>query len=407
MTVTAEPSHALGDARTGKMPGNVLGFCRALRRAGLTLDSARIALSIKALDTVGLQNRGDVAAALESVLVHRGQDRFIFRELFDAYFRDPKMANQLLAQMLPTAQGQSAPDNRRARVREALNPPKIAPKDSPPQSETPIELDAAMTASEANRLRYADFNTLTASEYQLISQLVQDIPLPLPKWRSRRLQASPRGSRLDWGKLLRQSAQGYGVPPKLPRRARKDMPPQLLIFVDVSGSMERYARLLLAFLHAATQAKPGGRVMPVRHVFAFGTQLTPLTQAFNEGDADAMFAHVNQCVSDFAGGTQLGQSLEQFQRGHGRILSSGRTVCLIISDGLDTGSDTVLEQALNWLKLRSDRLLWLNPLLRFEQYTPTARGATVLSRNVDAMLAVHNVDSLKMLAQSIAAVMRA
>ncbi|MFY9248576.1 MAG: VWA domain-containing protein, partial [Burkholderiaceae bacterium] len=90
-----------------------------------------------------------------------------------------------------------------------------------------------------------------------------------------------------------------------------------------------------------------------------------------------------------------------------RILSSGRTVCLIISDGLDTGSDTVLEQALNWLKLRSDRLLWLNPLLRFEQYTPTARGATVLSRNVDAMLAVHNVDSLKMLAQSIAAVMRA
>lgn len=156
MTVTAEPSHALGDARTGKMPGNVLGFCRALRRAGLTLDSARIALSIKALDTVGLQNRGDVAAAMESVLVHRGQDRFIFRELFDAYFRDPKMANQLLAQMLPTAQGQSAPDNRRARVREALNPPKIAPKDSPPQSETPIELDAAMTASEANRLRYAD-----------------------------------------------------------------------------------------------------------------------------------------------------------------------------------------------------------------------------------------------------------
>ena len=147
--------------------------------------------------------------------------------------------------------------------------------------------------------------------------------------------------------------------------------------------------------------------MPVRHVFAFGTQLTPLTQAFNEGDADAMFAHVNQCVSDFAGGTQLGQSLEQFQRGHGRILSSGRTVCLIISDGLDTGSDKVLEQALNWLKLRSDRLLWLNPLLRFEQYTPTARGATVLSRNVDAMLAVHNVDSLKMLAQSIAAVMRA
>ena len=215
MTVTAEPSHALGDARTGKMPGNVLGFCRALRRAGLTLDSARIALSIKALDAVGLQNRGDVAAAMESVLVHRGQDRFIFRELFDAYFRDPKMANQLLAQMLPTAQGQSAPDNRRARVREALNPPKIAPKDSPPQSETPIELDAAMTASEANRLRYADFNTLTASEYQLISQLVQDIPLPLPEWRSRRLQASTAWFALGLGQVTEAECAGLWRPAQI------------------------------------------------------------------------------------------------------------------------------------------------------------------------------------------------
>src|SRR3954469_8205866 len=114
----------LGDARTGKLAGNIAAFGRALRRAGVPVDVSRVALAIDAAELVGVERREDLGAALESVLVGREQDRHVFRELFDAFFRDPGMASKLLAQMLPRGEGKAEPVKRRPRVREALAPPK-------------------------------------------------------------------------------------------------------------------------------------------------------------------------------------------------------------------------------------------------------------------------------------------
>ncbi|MDP4609312.1 MAG: VWA domain-containing protein [Burkholderiaceae bacterium] len=397
--------HALGDARSGKMAANVVGFLRTLRRAGVMSDANRAALAFDALRTVGLASKRDTQAALEAVLVNKHADLVVFRELFDAYFRDPKLANQLLAQMLPTAQGQANPSPQRARTREALSPPKPNATGSKPQSETPIELDAAMTASEVRRIKHADFNTLTASEYHLVMNLAKRIDLGLPKWRARRYHSASTGSRVHWSALLRDSARGHGLSPQLPMRARKSLAPPLVVLVDVSGSMERYTRLLLAFLHAATKPTlPGGPSQ--RHVFAFGTHLSDLSAAFALDDTDAMLARVNTLVSDFAGGTMLGDSLATLKAQHARALGGSRAIVMVISDGLDTGEPSALDQHLEWLKLHSKRLLWLNPLLRFDQYVPAAQGAQLLHAHSDAMLAVHNVDSLHMLASSIAQLMR-
>jgi len=395
----------LGDVRSGKLAGNITAFGRALRRAGVRTDAMRIALAAEAVTLVGVEDKLDLSAAMEAVMVSREQDRMVFRELFDAWFRDPELANKLLAQMLPSTEGKAEPSRRRPRVREALTAPRDPAKPvvaAKPDKE--VEFDAAMTSSDRQRLQHADFNALGASEYRLVERLARDVTLPIPSLPSRRLRvagdAGQQHARMHWPGVLHEAARTGGEILRLPRLARREQPLPLLVLVDVSGSMERYARLLLAFLHASTRR--AGR----RDVFAFGTRLTDLTPAFRLADTDAMLGAASLAIDDFAGGTRLGSSLAELRRFHARRLTGRRTLVLVISDGLDTGEPAVLESELLWLKRHSRRLLWLNPLLRFEGYAPLARGATVLHRHADAMLAVHNLNALEQLAASLAALMR-
>ncbi|MDR1967164.1 MAG: VWA domain-containing protein [Burkholderiaceae bacterium] len=402
--MTTPSATLLGDARAGKLAGNVAAFGRALRRAGVPVDAARIALAQQALLLVGVQRQADVAAALEAVLVSREQDRAVFRELFQAFFRDPEIARKLLAQMLPAAEGQAKPPAERPRVREALAPHAALPQ--PPDSalDKPLELDAAMTASDLQRLRNADFSQLTASEYQMVDRLVRDLRLPVPEVPARRVRAGVRGARVHWTRTLSAAARTGGEIMTLHRLQRQRQPLPLLLLVDVSGSMERYARLLLAFLHAATREIHHRRVR--RDVFTFGTRLTDLTSAFRLGDTDAMLQAASRAISDYGGGTRLGESLATLHRTRTCPLVGRRTLVLIVSDGLDTGEPAELARELQWLKRRSRRILWLNPLLRFSGYQPQARGAVELFHAADAMLAVHNVQSLHELAGAVAALMR-
>ena len=398
----------LGDARSGKLAGNLSAFGRTLRRAGVRVDASRIALAQQAAQLVGVAHKSDLGAALEAVLVSREQDRAVFRELFEVFFRDPDLAKKLLAQMLPTAEGRAAPPRQRPRVREALAPPKAKLPGELGKPDQEVELDAAMTASELARLKTADFNQLTASEYGLVERLVRDIPLPLPTVAARRTRAGSRGARVHWGRTLRQAAQTGGDVMAITRLQRRRQPLPLLVLMDVSGSMERYTRLLLAFLHAATaRALVAGQRQSIRpDVFAFGTRLTDLSGCFRQADTDAMLVAAGAHIEDFAGGTRLGDSLATLRAQHARRLVGRRTLVLIVSDGLDTGEPELLAQELAWLKRHTRRILWLNPLLRFDGYQPLARGAAVLHQACDGTLAVHNVTKLNELASAIAVLMK-
>ena len=391
----------LGDSRSGKLADNIAGFGRTLRRAGVRVDSSRIALATHAAIAVGLGQKQDISAAFEAVMVSREQDRIVFRELFDAYFRNPDVAAKLLAQLLPSAEGKAEPSKRRPRVREALAPQNAYGQQAKPkQEDQKVEFDAAMTASDLDRLKHADFNSLSGSEYRLVERLARDVRLPLPHFASRRTRPATSGARIHWPGVMHEASQTGGELVRLPRLARREQPLPLLVLVDVSGSMERYARLLLAFLHAATRRHPR------RDVFAFGTHLTDLTPAFKVADTDEMLAHASAAIDDFAGGTQLGDSLATLRRLHSRRLVGRRTLVLIITDGLDTGEPAELTKELAWLRRRCRRLLWLNPLLRFEGYAPLARGAAALHSQAHGMLAVHNVSKLEDLAASLAALMK-
>ena len=391
----------LGDARAGKLADNITGFGRALRRAGVKIDSQRIALAHNAAGHVGIAEKGDLSAAFEAVMISREQDRGVFRELFDVYFQDPKVANKLLAQLLPSAEGKAEPSKRRPRVREALAPQKKFGQQAKPTSEDQkVDFDAAMTASDITRLQHADFNALSATEYRLVERLARDIKLPLPKFLSRRTRPAATGARMHWPGVMSHAARTGGELLRLPRLERQKKYLPLLVLVDVSGSMERYARLLLAFLHAST------RRHPQRDVFAFGMGLTDLTPAFKQADTDDMLAHASALIEDFAGGTQLGASLGTLRTQHARRLVGRRTIVLMITDGLDTGEPAELAQELGWLRRRSRRVLWLNPLLRFEGYAPLAQGAAVLHQHAHGMLAVHNLSKLEELASSLAALLK-
>lgn len=384
-----------GESHGGRFADNLTGFGRSLRRAGIVVDSARMGLASDALALVGLSRRDDVGAALEAVLVSREGDRAVFRELFDAFFRDPTITTMLPARIPPHAERRAGPPKGRARVRDALAPQRDRAAKTAP-SEPTTEQDAAMTASDLTRLRHADFNTLAAGEYQLVERLAREIRLPIPQFAARRVRPGNRGARLHWPGVLRSAARTGGEVLLLPRMQRRDQPLPLLVLVDVSGSMQRYARLLLAFLHAAT------RHLRRRDVFAFGTHLTDLNAAMRLADSDRMLATASRCIDDFAGGTLLGQSLAGLRQHHARRLVGRRTLVLLITDGLDTGAPADLGRELDWLCRHSQRLLWLNPLLRFDAYAPLAGGAREIHARAHGMLAVHNLDKLEALATGLA-----
>ena len=389
----------LGDARQGRFAENLVGFSRTLRRAGIPVDIARIGLAQRALTLVDLGSRDDVKSALETVLVSRQQDLEVFSHLFDAFFKDPEIAKQLLAQLLPQSKAARSPVDRNLRAQEALYAIQQNQPDRRQTREEEIQLDAAMSASASEQLRNADFESLSASEFLLVERLAREIPLPLPHIRSRRHQPSSHGTRIDWPALLAQAARHAGEFADIAWSCRRPDPLPLLILVDVSGSMQRYARLLLAFLHQATRKTK-------RSVFAFGTRLTDLNASFALEDTDAMLTSMNRNVPDFGGGTRIGTAIQTLREQHRNAIIGNRTIVLLISDGLDTGDKASLDREVSWLCRQARATVWLNPLLRYEGYQPLAGGASVLSRHVDQMLAIHNLAHLQSLATALASLMQ-
>jgi len=384
----------LGDARAGKLADNMVGFGRTLRRAGLAVDSARISLAQQALRLIDIGRREDVRLALETVFVSKEQDRQVFVALFEAYFKNPDVAKQLLAQLLPQTKAPKSGPSRSARAQEALQVPRVNKTLKQDNTEEKIELDAAMSASAVNRMQHADFESLNASEYKLVEQLVREIPMILPTVNSRRRRHASHGDQLNWSRLMREATRHDGDVLSLPFSKRRPNPLPLLVLVDISGSMQRYARLMLAFLHQATRHT-------VRSVYAFGTELTDLNRAFKFNDTDQMLALTNTLITDYGGGTRMGHALQTIHEQNARHIIGHRTVVLLITDGLDTGDPSTLSKHLGWLSRQARATVWLNPLLRYDGYQPLAAGAQVLHRHVDQMFAIHNLSHLGALARAL------
>lgn len=382
----------------GRLAENVLHFVRVLRNTGLPLGPAKVLDALSAVEAVGLDNRSDFRAALASVLVSRHEHLWLFDQAFDLFWRDPKLLEKMLAALLPKVHartGEREPEAEMpARLAEALLPIG-KPKQEPDQRE--VELDAALTFSSRELLRKRDFATMTADELAQVKAMLARLVLPLPEIVVRRTVPAQRGHAVDLRATMRRMTGPAGAVSPLRRRTRRKVPPPLVVLCDISGSMDRYARMLLHFLHAI--ANDRHRV----HVLTFGTQLTNITRHLKHRDVDVALAKVTGAVADWSGGTRIGASLATFNRRWSRRLLGQNAVVLLISDGLDADAGAGLGFEMERLAKSCARLVWLNPLLRYAGFEARPAGIRAMLPHVDDFLPVHNLQSLTDLAEALSA----
>ncbi|MEO8753986.1 MAG: VWA domain-containing protein [Casimicrobiaceae bacterium] len=375
----------------GRLPENVLYFVRVLRAAGLPVGPAKVIDAIAAVEAVGVANKTDFREALAAVLVSRHEHLPLFEQAFDLFWRNPKLLEKIVAALLPRVHGRTgeeeAPPDVPARLAQAMLPPK-APQ-ARPDDEDEVDLDAALTFSAREILQKKDFATMTADELSQVKAMLARMKLPIPERPLRRTRPAARGSRIDLRATLRGMTGAAGAVAPLAWRARTRRAPPLVVLCDISGSMDRYARMLLHFLHAITN--DGHRV----HTLVFGTRLTNITRHLAHRDVDVALARVTSSVDDWAGGTRIGACLADFNRRWSRRLLAQNAVVLLISDGLDAEAGEGLAFEVERLTKSCARLIWLNPLLRYAGFEARPAGIRAILPYVDDFLPVHNLASLR------------
>lgn len=375
---------------TSKLAENVVHFTRLLRGAGLRLGPASALDALAAASTVDVFHREELFWALHSVLVKRPEDFDLFDQAFHLFWRDPEGVNLALAQMLPQIRVPPASTVSR-RVAEAWRPPSPAGA-APPER---IEFDAVLTFSADEVLRTRDFDQMSADELARAKRIVAQMVVALRPVRTRRYAPDPHGERLDLARTVRESRKTFGDLAPLRFRTRILQPPPLVVLCDISGSMGRYSEMLLHFLHALLAVRT--RV----HAFLFATRLTNVTRILRRRDVDEALARCGQEVLDWSGGTRLRACLHDFNRTWSRRVLGQGAVVLLVTDGLDRDPEPGLEAEADRLHRSCRKLIWLNPLLRWEGFQPRAQGVRALLPNVDEHRPVHNLESLEVLGRAL------
>jgi uncharacterized protein with von Willebrand factor type A (vWA) domain len=382
-------------ALPGRLAENVMHFARVLRAAGLPVGSDRVQLSLQALQLAGLGRRQDFHVVLGACLLDRIEHRELFDQAFELFWRDPDLDARLRAPRQPPGSEDlpRRPENRR--LAEALFP--RAPDAEPPPAVPPAEADAVLSYNDREQLRQADFETMSADEWRAAQRLLARLQLafePLPTRRSRRA-AHP--GRPDWRATLQTMARHGGELWNLRWRQPRTRPAPLVLLADISGSMNRYSRMLLHFGHLLGHAD--ARV----ESFVFGTRLTRTTRLLKSRDPDLAVAQVVRTVQDWSGGTRITSSLHEFNQRWARRVLSGQATVLLVSDGLEHGDTRALGFEMERLRKSCRRLIWLNPLLRFDAFEPRAGGIRAMLPHVDRFMPVHNLASLEQLVEVLAA----
>jgi uncharacterized protein len=346
---------------------NIVHFARILRTAGMPIGPDRVLAAMAAIECVGLNRRDDVHAALSAVMIDRHEQQVLFDAAFEAFWRDPKLLEQLMYLLLPKISGRGEKQNtpRANRLAEALAPPRPKQPPNPANNSAPEELkfDTTFTFSERERLQQAE----RASHGRLD------------------LRAT----------MQRMARQPHTLTPMF-TRPRKELP-TLVVLLDISGSMERYARLLLHYVHGLTR-----RYLKV-HTFTFGTRLSNITRSLRHRDPDVALLHADRVVQDWKGGTRIASCLAEFNHDWGRRLLGSSAAVLLMTDGLDRDEHGDLAKAAAQLRRTAHTIVWLNPLLRFDGFEPRAAGVRALLPNVDRFLPVHNLASLADLGRALRA----
>ena len=390
--------------KDGKLAANITWFARALRAAGIPVGPGRVIDAIRAVEAAGFSQKNDFFFVLQSCFVSRPEQRAVFAQVFRLFWRDPRYLEHMIAALSPAIRG--VQEDRKAksaekRASEALldgvNREIDAPDDEAEGTE--IEIDASRTMSSHEKLRSLDFEQMSNEEMAQARRVLSTLKLPVKPLLSRRMSAAPHGSHIDWRATMRSSMRTGGELRRLETKSRQSRWPNLIALCDISGSMSHYSRAVLHFLHTVSNEKGAG--WSKVHAFTFGTRLTNITRHLRQRDVDAALAAAGAEAQDWEGGTRIGACLHDFNRDWSRRVLGQGAVVLLITDGLDRDDPDQLQKEMQRLHLSARRVIWLNPLLRWEEFAPKARGIATMIPHVDSFRAGHNIASLEALAEAI------
>jgi uncharacterized protein with von Willebrand factor type A (vWA) domain len=377
-------------AEHGHLAENVMHFARVLRAAGLPIGPDRVIDAMRALETAGVERRDDFYWTLASVFLDRREQFEVYDQAFHIFWRDPQLLERVMAMFLPQVYGRQSRDEREAssRVSEAMRPRPKKPQETPVEPPQETQLDASLSFSAREVLQHADFETMTPEEIAQAKKMLANLRLPIPEIRTRRFSPDADGARIDLRASLRASLRNGAQLITLRRRSPQRRHPPLVVMCDVSGSMNRYSRMFLHFLHAITNDRD--RVTS----FVFGTRLTNISRYLRHRDVDVAMSGVAEAIADWSGGTRIGNCLREFNLRWSRRVLGQNAVVLMISDGLDGDVGEGLAREMERLHKSCRKLIWLNPLLRYEGFEARPAGVRAMLPHVDEFLPVHNVASL-------------
>ena len=380
----------LDELEGSKLLPNIMHFGRVLRAAGLPVGPGRILDAVGAVREVGVARRRDFYWSLHAVFVNRRDQHELFDQAFHIFWRDPRLLERMMGMLMPEIPGEEMeePDEPPSRrILEAMNPKESG--GGPEEEKKPeIEVEATMTASPNELLQGMDFEDMSANEIARAKAAIARMRLPIAEVPTRRFRPSPTPRRVDMRATLRAAMRTGGAVIPLRYRRRRKRPPPLVFLCDISGSMGRYTRLFLHLMHAITNDRD--RVF----TFLFGTRLTNVTRHLRHKDIDVALDKCSDLVEDWSGGTRIGDCIGEFNLHWSRRVLGQGAVVVLISDGLDREAGRGLAQQMDRLHKSCRRLIWLNPLLRFEGFEPKSQGIKAILPYVDEFRPVHNLQSL-------------
>lgn len=382
---------------------NILHFTRVLRASGLPLGTRSTLDALACAEVAGIETRQDLKAALRCVLVSRVEHLLLFDAAFDLFWRDPDIAAKMMAALLPEVSGRGSatpPPPPPTRLLDAMHGQQSPQAPQPTQDPDELDFDTTLTFSANEKFQRLDFESMTADEWARAKEAIADFALPVKPIRRRRMRSVNRGNIVDLRRTLRESVRTGGEVIHLMRKAPEIKPPPLVVLCDISGSMHRYTRMFLHFIHALTNDRNAEQHV---EVFLFGTRLTHITRQLRHKDVDAALGRVANAAPDWSGGTRIGACLHEFnQRWSRRVLGQGAVV-LLLTDGLDRDDIDVLAASAERLGKSCRQLIWLNPLLRYEGFAPRAAGIQALLPHATKFVPAHNLQSIKSLATALSA----
>jgi uncharacterized protein with von Willebrand factor type A (vWA) domain len=372
----------------GTLLHNLLLFGRLLRGLGLNVNTGRMLDLVQALDHIQIGHKSDFYHAARSLLVHRREDLPLFDRAFALFWQRPR--ERWEAFKIPT-RGEDAGAESDAWHLAPPSQEALEAEDGDPDDETQFEIRATVTYSQREALRHKDFAELTAEEMGEIKRLMAQLSWHLGQRKTRRWQPGS-GEQIDQRRTLRRNLRYGGQVMEWVRLEPKVKPRPLVVIADISGSMERYTRLLLRFIYGLSEELE--RV----EAFVFSTRLSRITRQLQSHDTKRALEDIARQVPDWSGGTRIGEALKHFNYDWGRRVLGRGAVVLLISDGWDRGNIDLLRREMARLQRSCQRLIWLNPLLGSQDYEPLTMGMQAALPFVDDFLAVHNLASLEDLA---------